>query len=334
MTPAELNQEWEAGKFRPVYYFFGTEDYRIKEAEKSLVKKFLSKSQWGINHSSLSGNKQSLGEILSELAIFPMLGERQVFTISEIQALSPDELEKVINILSPPDPNRVIVLTSPGDKTPKKNTKTFRVLTGKTAAVEFNRLTDAFSIKKIKGMLAENQVTIDTDAEEILTMLADGDLGGMTEEANKLINFVGPGGRVTKEVVAEVCSDYQIYQIYELANAAARGELDRALQIISYYIREGEKGSGILFWLGDHFIDLYLVKNRKPLPFWKQQKGFYLESLRSQANLFENETLERIIEMLSDADNDLRNNIRPESLILERLILNICQLSAKKTVHG
>jgi DNA polymerase III subunit delta len=330
VTPAELNQEWEAGKFRPVYYFYGPEDYRIKEAEKSLVKKFLPKSQAGINHSILSGARQSLSEILSELAVFPMLGERQVFTITDIQSLTPDEIEKVFALLHPPDPNRIVVLISPSDKTPKKNTKTFKLLSGKTGAVEFNRLSDALSIKRIKGMLGENQITIDEEAENILAVLGDGNMGGLIEEINKLINYIGPGGKVTREDIARICSDYQVFDIYELANAAARGERDRALQIINFYLKEGERTSGILFWLGDHFADLYLIKNRKAVAGWKQTRTYYLDALRAQAGFFENEALEKIIELLSDADNDLRHNIRPESMILERLIINICNLAAKK----
>ncbi|SYZ74282.1 hypothetical protein TRIP_C60552 [Candidatus Zixiibacteriota bacterium] len=327
MTPAELNQEWEAGKFRPVYYFYGEEDYRIKEAEKSLIKRFLPKSQLAVNHSILSGAKQSLSEVMSELAVFPMLGERQVFTITDIQSLDPDEIEKVLALLQPPDPNRVVIFTSPSEKIPKRNTKTFKLLAGKTGAVEFNRLSDVLSIKRIKTMLGEYQITIDDDAENILAMLADGNMGGLTEEINKLINFIGPGGKVAKENIAQICSNYQVFDIYELANTAARGEFDRALQIINFYLKEGERASGILFWLGDHFADLYLIKNRKPIAVWKQSRSMYIKALRTQAGFFENEDLEKILELLSDADIDLRNNIRPESMVLERLIFNICALA-------
>ena len=37
VTPAELIKELEKGRFQPVYYFYGTEEYRIKEAEKAVV---------------------------------------------------------------------------------------------------------------------------------------------------------------------------------------------------------------------------------------------------------------------------------------------------------
>ncbi len=51
---------------------------------------------------------------------------------------------------------------------------------------------------------------------------------------------------------------------------------------------------------------------------------------RQQAARFENGQLEDIILLMSDADRDLRGNIKPEKLVLERLILNICRMASKK----
>jgi len=51
---------------------------------------------------------------------------------------------------------------------------------------------------------------------------------------------------------------------------------------------------------------------------------------RQQAARFDNAQVEDIILLLSEADRDLRGNIKPEKLVLERLILNICRMSGKK----
>ena len=42
MTPQKLFADISAGKFAPVYYFYGDEDYRIIEAEKYLASQFIS----------------------------------------------------------------------------------------------------------------------------------------------------------------------------------------------------------------------------------------------------------------------------------------------------
>ena len=96
MTPAELLRELEKDKFRPVYYFYGSEEYRIKEAAKTIAGKFLPKSLLKTNHTVMSATKNKLEEILGELSMFPMLGENQLFTITDIQSLQTKDLEKIL----------------------------------------------------------------------------------------------------------------------------------------------------------------------------------------------------------------------------------------------
>ena len=129
MTPGELNKELESGKFRPVYYFYGSEDYRIKEAGKAVAARFLPKSQQSTNVTRMSAAKDKLEDILNELAMIPMLGERQLFNISDIQSLSQLQIKKILSLIDSKDTTRVIILSSPSAKTPRKNTKLFKYLT-------------------------------------------------------------------------------------------------------------------------------------------------------------------------------------------------------------
>ncbi|MCX6827248.1 MAG: DNA polymerase III subunit delta [candidate division Zixibacteria bacterium] len=323
MIPIELNRELETGRFRPLYYFFGTEDYRIKEAEKTIVKKFLPRTQLSINHYTLSAAKSKLSDVLTELSIFPMFGERQVFTIGDIHLFSLTEIEEIVNLLTPGDPNRIVILTTPSSKSQRKDSKVLGFLKQKTAAVEFNRLPEDMAERKIMAILRENQISIEPEALKIVIMLSGGNLGGLTEEINKLVNYVGQGGNIKKDDIALLSSDYQIFQIYELANAAAFGDFDKALKITNFLFQQGEKATSLLFYFGQHFIELYLLKNRKAIPWSKKDVGW---KYRGQTDLYDNEQLEKIITLISKADNDLRNNLKPESLIIEKLIFNIYNL--------
>jgi DNA polymerase-3 subunit delta len=320
VTPNELSQELESGKFRPVYYLYGPEDYRIKEAEKYLIKKFLPKAQAAINHITLTVSKGNLRDVLTSLSVYPMLGEKQVFTIDEIQVLTPGEIEKIIKILTPPDPNRLVILVTPSSKLPRKDSKTLSFLKEHAAAVEFDRLPEQQAERRVLMLLKENGIEIEPEALKILILLCGGDMGGLNEEVNKLINYIGGEKIIRKEDVARVGSDYQVFNIFELAAVAARGNPDRALEIINSLMLQGEKASGLLFWISEHFMNLYLAKNRRAASD-RKQRGFW--AVKDQINLFDNTRLEEIIELIALADFELRNNIHPERFILERLVLNI-----------
>ncbi len=320
----------EAGRFRPVYYFFGNEEYRIKEAEKTLTKMFLGSRSPASNHTVLSAAKSKTVDILTELSVIPMMGERQVFTITDVQSLTQGDVEKVIALLDPPDPNRVVILTSPVTKTPRKKTKMYTLLTTKTTSVEFGRLTGNMSERKVRFMLQERHIDIDPDALEILVRMGGGNMGGLIAEVNKLVDYVGEGGRITREEIALVSSDYQAFEVYELAEYIAAREIDRAIAILGSLLRKGERASSLLFWIGEHFIGVYLSKNGKPVRMGNRDMSW---KYRKHVNLFTNEQLEQIIELTAQADMDLRSNIKPERVILEKLIIGILADNDRKSSH-
>jgi len=329
VSPTELGKELDRGKFRPLYYFFGSEDYRIKEAQKALITRFLPRAQQVTNHTSLSASKNKIEDILTELSMIPMLGERQVFTISDIQSISDTQIRKILSLLDPPDPSRIVILTSPSAKMPKKTTKIFKLLNSKSAAVEFPKLRGDSAKRRVMKALGDKNIKIEPRALDILVELSGGDLGGLTTEISKLIDFVGESGTITPETVSEIASDYQVFKIYELAGHVANGDYDRSMTIIDFLVKRGENLSSVLFWMGEHFIGLYLAKNRKTPSRGRDMSWKY----RDQTGLYENDQLEKIIQQIAQADFDLKNNVKPERLILERLVYNIC-IKFRKKAHA
>ncbi len=329
VSPAELSKELASGVFRPVYYFYGTEDYRIKEAARTVVDRFIPKPQQTTNHTILSAGKSALKDILTELSVIPMLGEHQVFTINDIQTLSTDNIDAILSLLTPPDPNRVVIFISPSAKQPRKNSKIFKFLTSKTTPVEFPRLTQKSAHQKIERELKNHDIEIEPQALDILTELGGGDLGGITMEINKLIDFINGRKMVTREDVVAVTSDYQAYKVFELAECAAQGDFDKAISIIDFLLNRGEKSSGLLFWMSEHFIGLYLTQNRKPFGAEKKDISW---KYRGQLNVYDNRQLERIIKLIAEADYQLRTGSGQDRLILERLIYHIC--TEKKNVSN
>jgi len=323
VTPAELNKEISGGKFRPVYFFFGSEEYRIKEAEKALVQKFL-----GIHarngHKSLAASRLKASDIFTELSIVPMLGDRQVFSIADTHILTPSEMENIFKILTPPDPSRIVIFFVPAAKVPTKNqrqkTKWFGFLESKTEPVEFTRLSASDTQKRLAALFTEKGINIEIEALTMLSGLADGDLGGIFQEAAKLIDFVGPDGTITRSQVAAITSDHRAYNIFELADKVAGRDIDTALRVLHTLQNQGESASNVLFWLSEHFLNLYLAKNRKPLPPRSRNMAW---KYNQQVNLFSNEILEALILIIGEGNRRLRGDIANEWAIIEDIVIQL-----------
>lgn len=319
-TPGAFLKDLSAGKFLPAYYFFGDDDYRIIEAEKYLASQFIPGPQLTTNYRRFDGKKISAADLLAELAVYPMLGERQLIAVSSFQSFKPTEIDKIIKMLNPPDPNRIIVFSSPAARAPKKKSAFINKMAGIAEVVEFTKLTPGETKGMVSRKLAKNEINIAPQALSLLTELIAGNRGALEAETEKLINYKNPGETVTPEDIKEIASGYEVFKIFEVAEYVVAGQVKKVLQQIKTLVAEGNNPTGILYFLSQHFISLYLVKNGKPL---EARKRWLAYKFREQAAKYEADKLEEIIVEIARTDSDLRkSNIKP-TLALETLVLKL-----------
>jgi DNA polymerase-3 subunit delta len=322
MTPHQLLADISAGKFKPVYYFFGQEDYRIIEAEKYLASQFLPKRQLTTNYRRLNGKKSSTNDLIAELSVYPMLGERQVFGITDFQSYKPTEIKRILKLLTPTDPNRIVVLSSPADKAPKKNSAFFKTMSQAAEVVEFQKLTAAETQGFVRGKLEKAGMTIEPGALELITELIAGNRGALEAEVEKLVNYKTEEGStsVTEEDIRRLTTGFEVYTVFELADHIIAGDTRKVLNQIAILTGEGTNPTGILWHLGNHFVSLYLVKNGKPLD---ARRRWLTGRFRLQTGKYSNAALEKMIIEIAETDSALRHSsgvkgeMQLESLVLQ-----------------
>lgn len=177
-SPRQLFSEITSGKFKPLYYFYGTEDYRRSEAEKFVADHFLPDLQRSTNYHKIDARRTTAGELMASLANLPMLGEKEVYIVSGVESYKTGELEQILGLLQPPDHNRIVILNSPSRKMPQKKSTFFKSVTDVAVPVEFKKLTAPDVQGIIKSRLAKHKLSIEETALELLTGLIDGDRGG------------------------------------------------------------------------------------------------------------------------------------------------------------
>ncbi|UCC43142.1 MAG: DNA polymerase III subunit delta [Candidatus Zixiibacteriota bacterium] len=322
MTPRELRTEVGAGKFAAVYYFFGTEDYRIVEAEKYVASQFLPDRQLTTNYRKIDARKTKCPDLLAEMSTYPMLGERQVLAVSDIQSYQPRELDRVFSMLEPTDPNRLIVLRTPSARLPKKTSAFFKKVSRQATVVEFNKLDPNDSERIIRARLVKGSLDIDDQALGMLVELVAGDLGALEAECAKLITYKEAGEVITEDDIREVASGHEVFSVFDLADQIANGRNRRALAQVRKLLAEGSTADAILYFVEQHFLFLYLTKNRKPLP---PARRWLARKLRNQANRFTNERLESNLQICAETTASLRRGgLKPEAA-LEALVVGLLE---------
>jgi len=324
-TPKQLLTDLKAGRFHPVYFFYGPEAYRVSQAEKYLARQFLPDRQIATNFRHLDGRTTKCVDLLAELASFPMLGERQVWAVSSFQRYQPDEIARVLAILQPPDPNRIVIFTSPPDWDPKprkskKDAEFLKRMADVAEVVFFARLTLAEASAAISRKLTAASMSIDPAALQMLVGLVSGDSGALESEVNKLIDYKGSGGTVTTDDVGRLASGHEIFDAFQLADEVIAGDRSRVLAMVRRFLAEGQTATGLLYFLGRHFIEVYLFKQGRPMD---PSRRWLAPKFREQAARFRADQLEKILLMIADADVELRGGRVLPGIVLDRLMLQL-----------
>ncbi len=319
-NPKQLLQDITKGKFKPIYYFYGSEDYRITEAVKFISHKFLPDMQFTTNFRKIDGKKTKSGDILTELAMIPMLGEKQVFVITDLQSFRPKEIQKILSILKPVDPNRMVIFSSPSSKTPRKSSAFIKTMTAEAVVVEFPKLTRDETFVQINAKLKKENISISPDAIKFLAELLAGNRGAIETELAKLIDFIGKDGSIEIGDVKQLVNGFEVFTIFELADYVVARQTAKVLQMIKLLIVDGNDPIVLVSLLQQHFSTLYLIKNgKKPIG----NRSFLIYKFKPQAAKYSNNQLEKIIIKIAETDAKLRRSGMPKTMTIEVLAMSL-----------
>lgn len=320
MTPGELLAAVGAGKFSPAYYFWGTEDYRMIEAEKYVARQFLPDALYATNYRRIDGRRTPCNDLLAELSVYPMLGERQVFAVSDIQHYKPTELARIIKMIQPQDASRVILFSTPSSKKPKKDSAFFKNMARAVVDVEFRKLTSVETASQIQRKLTKHGLTISPDALRLLAELVAGNRGALESEVDKLIDLKEPGGAVTADDVRSTVAGYAVFTVFELGDEIVAGNATQALKLVRTLVADGNTPSSLLSILFGHVLTVYQFKNGKKLEPYRR----WLEpKLRQQADQFDNRFLEQMMIDIAETVAETRKTGANDVLLLEGLIVKL-----------
>ena len=302
MSPDEFAKSTRASNFSGAYYFYGDDDYRMREAIRFLCDQYLPEALRATNIHNLDLNDDSVGALLAELAALPLLGERKALVALNPQRLSPKGVDSVLNALKAPADDRVVVFWTRSNKKPRKTANFLKKFIAQISAVEFKRLTRVESEHRAARIFRDNEVEISRTALDGFLDVVEGDLGRLTTEAEKLIAYTGNGGKISEEVVDRVCSAGSGRTVFQLVEQISAMNSTGALKTLDKLLLSGESPTGILFWISDHYMKLFLVKGgRQP-----QAPPWLVIRLRSQASRFKESELESAITRLAKTEADIK----------------------------
>ena len=253
MTPKELHQTLAGGGPDPLYLIYGEEDFLVEECVQAVVHHALDEGSRQFNLDILYGSKSSVQEVIAHATAFPMMGERRVTIVRELDKLfqgRQDERERRVEMfasyLERPLESTVLLMLP---EKPDFRTHLFRLLKQKATVVECRPLWD----REIPGWVAErirvHGGTASPEAVQLLQEYVGNSLRALENEIEKLSTYLGERNRITADDVAAVVGVTRGYTVFDLQDAIGEKDLGRALAILETMLNAGQNEQMIIVML-------------------------------------------------------------------------------------
>jgi DNA polymerase-3 subunit delta len=204
--------------------------------------------------------------------------------------------------------------------------------------VELARVDESDGMKWVMEKAQQQEVKVDQDAARELVDSLGADMMMVSRELEKLILFAGERKRITLGDVETMVLAAKQRSLYELTDAISAKEKTRALAVLDALLStsEGEDAAiGHLSMLARTFRQMLVIleKNvRDTRAIWQvlwqgfRVPPFAAEDIIRQARRYKSRReLTRALKLIARADLALRSNPPTKRLVLEQLVLQLCE---------
>jgi DNA polymerase-3 subunit delta len=311
-----------------LYHFTGDEDFLKEEAWKKLASILVPPELKSFNLDLLYGAETSADQIINTASTIPMNAEKRVVVVFDLHKLSPFSKDALLVYLPRLPDSVCLIFLSP--QIPLQ-TKFYKSLEQFATTVEFKRLWENRVAGWIANRVREQGKKIEPNAARVLQESVGIDLAEVASEIEKLLTYIGNREAITAADVSAVVGFSRTHTVFQLIDSIGEKNCGNSLLILNTLIQAGEKPGGMIFWLTNHLERLILTKEfrssqGKSLASFLRIKPFLASKYQNQVPNFTLDGLQKGLQLLYQADVDLKSNIMPDRTLMELLVYNLCQL--------
>ena len=185
--------------------------------------------------------------------------------------------------------------------------------------------------KRIRAICKAYEVQIDSSTLKYFIECCGTNMQDLINEIRKLIEYVGKGGKITKEDIDKLSIKKLESVIFDLTDSLGKKETAKALQVLKNLIYAKEPLQKILITLYNHFKKLYFtkiaLKNGKDIISslnLKPNQTFLVNKYKMQAGYFKQEELKQILQKLRDVDYQYKNGLIDLQVGMESILCAYC----------
>jgi len=255
-----------------VLFLFGTNTFLAKRKLNEIIEKYRSKYRSGLNLFEIEANEEGFEKLKDFSKTISMFKEKKLIILKNLFLAKNDLQKKIYEFLKEKNifKDEIINLIIFEESLPNKKSKIFQnFLKESFKKQEFSELNN-FQVKNfIQKEIRKTNTKIENEAIEKLIFYCGNDLWKIENELQKLASFRA-GEVIKKEDVENLCISNVDVNIFEIIEAVAKKEKQKALNLILKYIKGGEDEMKILSMINYQFRCLIKIKG-----LLEEGKNFY-----------------------------------------------------------
>jgi len=235
-SQAELARQLKAGEFSPLYLFEGEEIYLREQALKRLIETAVDATVRDFNVSPVSVAGGNLDQALAIARQLPMMSQRRVVIVTGFEMTTDErQLELLKDYVRQPAGTTVLVFVSAA----LDNRRSIATMLRKTCVVvSFQRLDDRDEAPRwVADYVSRAGSRIDLAEANYLVGMVGADLRRLTNEANKLVSYVGGKGPIERADIDDLVRYSRDHSNFELTDAIVENDRARALRLLNHIFR-------------------------------------------------------------------------------------------------
>ncbi|QUV91852.1 DNA polymerase III subunit delta [Chloracidobacterium aggregatum] len=221
----------------PLYVLTGEDTWLQRDCIEALLHRLIPEGGLrDFNYSEHDVERDTLRRVLAVARELPLPPARRLVVARNFEKLSEAEVELLKDYVRQPVPTTTLVFCA---GTLDKRRTSVTVLLKAATVIECAPLTPEEARKWILAYGRRQGFEWSPEALGPLIGAVGCDLARLTQEAEKLMNYVGPGGRIGPEVVAALVVRSPHEDNFLLAEALWQGEAPRALRLLHRLLSRG-----------------------------------------------------------------------------------------------
>ena len=243
MTDKEIIADWKKKQFAPIYLLEGDEEYYLDKLIDYAEEHILTEEESSFNLTVFYGKEAEWPDVVNACKRYPMFADRQLVILKEAQAMK--DLDKLEPYAKAPLGSTIFIIVHKYNTLDKRKSL-YKALKGKASIFTSPKLKDYQLGKWISQTVAEKGFEIKPKSVALIEEHIGNDLSRISNEIDKLALNLKDKKVIDEDDIEKFIGINKEYNVFELQNALAAKDMQKALKIINYFA--GNPKAGPIQW--------------------------------------------------------------------------------------